>query len=308
MANWCINTICINGKDISKFTALVKKTERNSKSIGGIFALDEFLAEAGFTTAEIEAMERRNDSTMVNSRGTVISMDEIPGEEINLYAESAWSSCAAVFMYAAKKLGLDVDIQYEATEPDNGYYVLSNPESLKELNGMIAKTLVDDKAYLYIHQYSQEVIPEPVFPTPKELKAAKRNETLTPAVINFTGVDANKIWINESSDCWDFDEDDENIFNVQVSGIEDDIAKSEGIDLENDYPDGWVDAYAVVDKRKKTVTAIEATFVLNVPGDPNDEKTVYVELPDVNGKIAFNKLCEDYYFAQEVGEKQVVST
>lgn len=284
MANWCINTICINGKDISKFTALVKKTERNSKSIGGIFALDEFLAEAGFTTAEIKAMERRNDSTMVNSRGTVISMDEIPGEEINLYAESAWSSCAAVFMYAAKKLGLDVDIQYEAAEPGNGYYVLSNPDivdgkidnydvsfqvegtvfdslveddeilsyddiierlgwvygdnvknkSLKELNEMIANTLVDDKAYLYIHQYSQEVIPEPVFPTPKELKAAKRNETLTPAVINFTGVDANKIWINESSDCWDFDEDDENIFNVQVSGIEDDIAKSEGIDLENE--------------------------------------------------------------------------
>ena len=240
MANWCINTICINGKDISKFTALVKKTERNSKIIGGIFALDEFLAEAGFTTAEIKAMERRNDSTVVNSRGTVISMDEIPGEEINLYAESAWSSCAAVFMYAAKKLGLDVDIQYEAAEPGNGYYVLSNPDivdgkidnydvsfqvegtvfdglveddeilsyddiierlgwvygdnvknkSLKELNEMIANTLVDDKAYLYIHQYSQEVIPEPVFPTPKEVKAAKRNETLTPAVINFTEVDA----------------------------------------------------------------------------------------------------------------------
>ena len=117
----------------------------------------------------------------------------------------------------------------------------------------------------------------------------------------------NKIWINESSDCWDFDEDDENIFNVQVSGIEDDIAKSEGIDLENYYPDGWVDTYAVVDKKRKIVTGIEATFVLNAPGDPNDEKTVYIELPDINGKAAFNELCEDFYFAQEVGEKQVIS-
>ena len=117
----------------------------------------------------------------------------------------------------------------------------------------------------------------------------------------------NKIYIDELQDCWNYDEDDENVFNVQVGGISDDIAKNEGIDLENDYPDGWVDTYAVVDKKRKIVTGIEATFILNAPGDPNDEKTVYIELPDTDGKIAFNELCEDFYFAQEVGEKQVIS-
>ena len=116
----------------------------------------------------------------------------------------------------------------------------------------------------------------------------------------------NKVYIDESQDCWDFDED-ENIFNVQVGGISDDIAKIEGINLDNYYPDGWVDTYAIVDKKRKIVTAIEATFVLNTPGDPNNEKTVCIELPDVDGKVAFNELCEDFYFAQEVGEKQVVS-
>lgn len=240
MPNWCMNAIHVSGKDVSKFITLIKETERKSKTIGGIFALNEFLAEAGFTTAEIKAMERRNDSTMVNSRGTVISMDEIPNEMIDLYATSAWGSCAAVFVYAAKKLGLDVDIQYEAIEGGNGYYVLSNPDivngkvdnydiechvdgtvfdglfedgeissyddiitelmevygddvknkSLEELGNMIDKTLADDEGtYLYIHQYSQEVIPEPVFPTAEEMMAVKKNDVFIPTTdVKFTEV------------------------------------------------------------------------------------------------------------------------
>lgn len=217
----------------------MKETERNSQCLSGIFTLTEALAEAGFTTAEIKTMGRRNNDTIVNSRGAVDSTYTVPGEMIDLYATSAWGSCAAVFIYAAKKLGLDVDIQYEAIEPGNGYYVLSNPDivngkvdnydiechvdgtvfdglfedgemssydyiiteleevygddvenkSLEELNEMIAKTLADKDAYLYIHQYAQEEIPDPVFPTSEELAAVKRNKTFIPATINFTEVD-----------------------------------------------------------------------------------------------------------------------
>lgn len=230
MPNWCMNAIHVSGKDIEKFATLMKETEKNSQCLCGIFTLTEILAEAGFTTTEIKAMGRRNNNTIVNSRGTVDSTYTVPGEMIDLYAMSAWGSCAAVFIYAAQKLGLDVDIQYKAIEEGNGYYVLSNPDivngkvdnydiechvdgtvfdglfedgemssydyiiteleevygddvenkSLKELNEMIANTLVDDKAYLYIHQYSQEVIPEPVFPTAEEMMAVKKNDAFIP--------------------------------------------------------------------------------------------------------------------------------
>lgn len=80
---------------------------------------------------------------------------------LEITAESKYGECADVFTYAAAKLGLDVNIEYDSHNRDTDYSVCSDPKKYGEYyvyapefdlcEGMISASGLESKLHKYFH-------------------------------------------------------------------------------------------------------------------------------------------------------------
>ena len=74
----------------------------------------------------------------------------------------------------------------------------------------------------------------------------------------------------DHNDDWQMDEDTKTV-SVMFNGLEPYICQFFDIDLDNQYPDGWIDSYASIDVAEKTVISLYFHFESNA-GDESDRE------------------------------------
>lgn len=98
------------------------------------------------------------------------------------------------------------------------------------------------------------------------------------------------IILDDDNDNWLIKEEN-GTCSVKFFGLSEMILRLFDYDLNKQFPDGWVDSYAIIDPIKQIV--IELYFVITTNGNPEDDRELCVKLTNYPEQKAFyNRLRE----------------
>lgn len=85
--------------------------------------------------------------------------------------------------------------------------------------------------------------------------------------------------------------DEDHAVSVMFNGLEAPFCGFFGIDLNDQYPEGWIDQYATIDPLTKQVTELYFNFVSNA-GIENDRELNLLITNPTEGELIYKKLAD----------------